>query len=234
MKDKRLNDATVGTNAPLARNEADAAKRSAQGGGAGARPAVQAQQLGALAQQQGVQALQAPAAQTTQAAPPARRDVAEVGKQQGVDEKRITAADASRDAASARGVASGTGGAATGALKKEDLPASPKVSAPRASAAAGPPPDQFRQQAVNAVSREECYREGVQALDGAPVVHRVGRTSDSTAMSGAALGFRAEANTLRARESSLSTTMRVRGDTLFIGIVNGVTRIALRISCPAP
>ena len=139
---------------------------------------------------------------------------AEVGKLSSADERRVAVAEKT-------------------AVEREDL--KKESSASGASAVAAQ-----RAQTVNAISREECYREPATPAGAAPVVHRVGRIGDSTAIAGGLPGLRRDADALRARQSfdqvsnSTASTMRVRGDTLFVQVANGTTRVALRITCPAP
>lgn len=114
------------------------------------------------------------------------------------------------------------------------------VAPPRALAKAAAPA-----LAANESPREECYREIAAATFDATTVNaakvdatavlRVVRTGDSTAMIGARLDRPLKKDEVRRLERSpLPSTMRRHGDTLFIEAVNGTTRIAIRIQCPAP
>ena len=90
-----------------------------------------------------------------------------------------------------------------------------------------------RPQAVNTISRLECYREAPAATGGQSTVHRVGRTGDTTALTSVALGTRVPVSAFSAAAAG-AASLTVRGDTLFLGVANGVARTALRITCPAP
>lgn len=145
--------------------------------------------------------------------------------------------------AGTRAASSATSGATSGAT-------SDAVAAPRAAIAASAL-DEARQREplANAVASEECYREASAQPGARPTTHRVSRTSDSTALAldtpfasaapaapaaGAARSAPAtQAKVLRA-EVAAPQPMRVRGDTLVISEVNGVRRVALHVSCPAP
>jgi hypothetical protein len=148
-------------------------------------------------------------------APPLRRDRAETDKVTGLDEKRAIVKDR-KDSA---------GQLASGTIKKEVATGATKDAAKLSPAApqlvAAAPPAAFapaggaagaRAKTMNELSPAECYREPRAAADSAPIIHRVIRATDTTAADG--------------------VSMRVHGDTLFIGAVNGVARIAIRISCP--
>ena len=80
---------------------------------------------------------------------------------------------------------------------------------------------------------QECYREAPAATGGQSTVHRVGRTGDTTALTSVALGTRVPVSAFSAAAAG-AASLTVRGDTLFLGVANGVARTALRITCPAP
>ena len=79
----------------------------------------------------------------------------------------------------------------------------------------------------------ECFRETSVNAASPATIHRVDRTSDSTARLAAATG--APGQPRRLRENSAAPQMTVRGDTLLVGTApDGRRRVALRITCPAP
>jgi hypothetical protein len=203
-----LKDARSGTRAPaVGLNEADALRRPA--------PATAKAKANA----------NAPAAEQS------RRDRAEPAKLASADEKRVVALDATI-ASTATELKKEAAGATAGAVAKTSATAGQSAASPATAALRAAPE---RTQPINAISREECYREPADAAGAAPAIHHVGRTGDSTAIAGALLGFRSQTNQLRQLSArQLPATMRVHGDTLFIGVVNGVARMAMRISCPAP
>jgi len=202
-----LKDARTGTRAPaVGLNEADALRRSA--------PATAK--------------TDAPAAEQS------RRDRTEPAKLTSADDKRVVALDATI-ASTATELKKEAAGATAGAVIKTSATAGQSAAVPTPSAPAALRAAPERTQPVNAISREECYREPADAAGAAPAIHHVGRTSDSTAITGALLGFRSQTNQFRQLSArQLPAMMRVHGDTLFIGVVNGVTRMAMRINCPAP
>lgn len=100
-------------------------------------------------------------------------------------------------------------------------------SAGRADAAAE------RIQEITTSPIQECFRETPVNTAGPATIHRVDRTSDSTARFAAAAGVSSQSRSLR--ENTAAPQMTVRGDTLVLGTApDGRRRIALRITCPLP
>jgi hypothetical protein len=130
-----------------------------------------------------------------------------------------------------------------GALKKEDE--KQKVTATAASSGlaatardAGATGNRVlpEAKALTVTGTPACYRE--RPIGGvAGLLHRVMRVSDTTAIAtepplsaGAVMNAQAS---LRPRDASLTrTTYRVGGDTLFVPLASGETRIAFRAPCP--
>lgn len=90
---------------------------------------------------------------------------------------------------------------------------------------------------AGSVGSPVCFREPA-AGSGSGILHRVVRASDTTAVASPAapaMGAVAaqQAATQRARSAPVSAmTYRLKGDTLFVPLSTGETRVAIRVPCP--
>jgi hypothetical protein len=112
-------------------------------------------------------------------------------------------------------------------------------AAPRPSAAVAEAPSSLRERAAvgapvaGALEAERgtaCYREPPATAADTAILYRAIPMSDSTAVADPSADLKRGFEVARGEAPALP----VRGDTLFLGVMNGRLRYALRVACPQP